>query len=140
MACCLVTVDWECIYPDDCSCCSGCIPCACCNSSNCSAGCQSTSTCGQGGCCIGNASSWGYAWKQESCPCGYCPNCGINLGFNVDGASCGTWYQGQRFDTQNELSGPVADLTESLFMQFAPLGQGLITNMRISNDDSCTGC
>lgn len=140
MACCVRTVTWECCYPDPCDCCDICIPCACCNSNNCSAGCASSTICGQGACCTCNSNSWGYAWKVESCPCGFCPACGSNLGFNVTTGQCGTWFMGQRFDTHNEAAESVADLTKSLFMEFAPLSQGKITNMRITNDPNDTVC
>jgi hypothetical protein len=66
--------------------------------------------------------------------------CGGNLGFNVAGASCNTWYIAPRVDTHNEGAASAADLTKPLFMQFAPLSQGFIQDMRISNDDSCLGC
>lgn len=141
MACCVRSVSWECCYPDPCDCCAWCVPCACCNSTNCSAGCASSTICGQGACCpLCDSNDWGYAWKVQSCPCGFCPACGSNLGFNVTTGSCGTWYMGRRFDTHNENAATVADLTKALFTQFAPLGQGIIDNMRITDDPNDTVC
>lgn len=137
MTCCVNSVSWECCYPDPCDCCSGCISCACCNSNNCSNPCNSSSTCGQGGCCTCDSNSWGYAWKQSCsmCPSSICPNCGDLLFFKPTG-DCGTWWAGQRFDTHNEGASTPCDLTKALFTQFAPLNQGIISNMRISNDSS----
>lgn len=132
MTCCNTSVSWECCYPDECSCCVGCVPCACCNGSNCSGDCAG-SVCGQGGCCTCDSNYWGYAWKQ-SCPCSLCPGCGGELYFS---ANCGTYYVTGRVDTHNEGSPTAADLTKPMFTNFAPLGQGIITGMRISDNGTC---
>jgi hypothetical protein len=129
VSCCKGSVSWECCYPDTCSCCAGCVSCSCCNGSNCQNGCASSSTCGKGGCCTCNSGSWGFAWKQSpNCACSWCMSCGSTPWFS---ANCSTWLQAARVDTHNAGSGTMADLTKSLFMQFAPLSQGIISNMRV---------
>jgi hypothetical protein len=119
MTCCSGPVTWECCYPDPC----GCDLC-CCQGSNCSGGCSSSSYCGIGGCCTCNSNGWGFAWKP-GCPgdCGLCPGCGGYLFFNAAGLD---FYQGVRVDSHNEAAISRADLTKALFMQMAPLSQGII--------------
>jgi len=122
---------WFCCYPDSC----GCDAC-CCQGSNCSGGCSSSSQCGVGACCTCNSGNWGYAWKNNCTGC-----CNASLyGFLPCGATAwignpaGTvWNQAAHVDT-----GPstcvMVDMTSSLFVQYAPLSQGIVSNVIFCTD------
>jgi len=121
MACCSGSLTWECCYPDTC----GCDTC-CCQGSSCSGGCSSSGSCGVGACCTCNSSSWGYAWKATPpSGCSLTPGCGYGLLFTNDGLNL---YEGYREDTHNQNASSIADLTKALFMQMAPLSQGVISS------------
>lgn len=132
MACCNGSVTWECVYPDPCSC-----GCPCCQGNNCSGACN-TPYCGLGGCCgYGyNCYSyrWAFAWKQNPPACGFYIYCGNYVYFSVN---CSTWFMAYRCDTHQQNASSMADFTKSLFMQFAPLSQGVIYGMRVSNNMGC---
>jgi hypothetical protein len=133
MACCRKSVDWECCYPDPCSCCSGCTGCVC---AYCTQPGSCGGDCGKGACGLCHSNYVGYAWKQ-SCPCGMCPGCNGVLDFQWN-SQCSTYLLANRFDTQNPNSVVVSDFTKAMFTFFAPLSQGVISNMQISND--CCPC
>ncbi len=138
MTCCNTSVSYECCYPDECSCCAGCIACACCGGSDCSS-CPEVPgpICGPGGCCTCDSNHWGYAWKQ-ACPCGLCPGCGDDLYFSTNcSGGGGSYYVTGRVDTHNPNASTTGDLTKAFFTNFAPLSQGIITGMRISDNATC---
>lgn len=127
MACCKGSATWFCCYPDPC----GCDAC-CCQGNDCSKPCGSSSYCGVGACCICNSGQWGFAWKYAGY-CGMSPSCGSYLNFTKD---CSGYYLAKRVDT-GPSSSAMVDLTKALFLRFAPLSQGVITNMRVSTDGTC---
>ena len=129
MTCCNGSATWECVYPDPCSC-----GCPCCQGSNCSAQCNSTNICGVGGCCTCSSGSWMFAWKINPPACNWTINCGGHVWFSND---CNNWYGADRCDTHQQSASSIADLTKALFLQFAPLSQGVISNMRVSNTGCC---
>jgi hypothetical protein len=71
----------------------------------------------------------GFAWKS-SCPCGMCASCGAYWYFTHD---CSTYYGAGKFDVGPCSSCVLMDFTKALFTQFAPLSQGIITNMRATS-------
>ena len=123
MTCCSGAVSWECCYPDTC----GCDTC-CCQGSNCQSGCEASSYCGVGACCTCNSSGWGYAWKPNCAGCDLCPDCGDYMYFNGPNSGL-NFYQGAKVDSHNQLASTRADLTKSLFMQMAPLNDGIISGV-----------
>lgn len=127
MTCCKGNATWFCCYPDEC----GCDAC-CCQGNNCSANCHSSSYCGVGACCTCNSGNWGFAWKYSGY-CGMSPSCGTNYYFTT---TCGPYFVAPRVDT-GPSSSAIVDLTKALFLQFAPLSQGVITNMSVSNNATC---
>lgn len=134
MACCKGTVSWECCYPDTCGCDTG-----CCQGTCCSCYCGSSSYIGQGSCCTCNSNQWGYAWPGcGSCQGsgnGLCPGCGGQLGFSND---CNLYRYPSRVDTGPASgTGHIADFTKALFTTWAPLSQGIITNMRATDNSGC---
>lgn len=151
MACCKGTASWFCCYPDSCGCdCGGCQDpsscsnCICfpnadsqgnvCNESPvCPAGCGHTPTVmTKAACCSCNSGQWGYAWPGCGA-CGFCPSCGDQLGFSTD---CNLYRYPTRVDT-GPSSGYMTDFTKALFMTWAPLSQGILTNVRATDNDTC---
>lgn len=122
MACCHGSASWFCCYPDPC----GCDNC-CCQGNNCSAECDSSNYCGVGACCTCNSGHWGFAWKYAGY-CGMSPSCGTYFEFTKN---CTIYFGAPRVDT-GPSSSYMVDLTKSLFMQFAPLSQGVITDMVVA--------
>lgn len=132
MACCKGSASWFCCYPDSCGC-DGC----CCQGGNCSGGCSSSSTCGQGACCTCDSNQWGFAWWNGGAyTCGITKNCNDYMHFTKD---CYLVYIGWRRDTGPAQGlGRMVDFTKALFTQFAPLSQGIITNMKaLTGSSSC---
>lgn len=127
MACIKGTVSYFCCYPDQC----GCDTC-CCQGSNCSNKCGSSSYCGVGACCICRSNGYGYAWNCGTG--GMCPSCNGIMYFSKD---CSVYDTGNRFETGPGIAGRIADLTKAMFMDFAPLSQGLIYNMVATNNVGC---
>jgi hypothetical protein len=64
-----------------------------------------------------------------------CPGCNGIIYFNRD--NCVVYKTAHREDTHNPNAPTVADLTKALFMEFAPLSQGVISGMRLTNDLGC---
>lgn len=147
--CCQGTATWECCYPDTCGCDCGacqdpgsCSNCLCFPNSDvhgnpCSGTPKCPGPCGHtpsvmtvAGCCTCNSGNWGYAWPCCNCchgaGAGLCPSCGAYLYFTLD---CFTYYQAPRVDTGPSTT-RLCDFTKALFMQFAPLSQGTISNMK----------
>jgi hypothetical protein len=109
--CCKGQATWFCTYPDG--------------------------SCGTGACGTCNSGYWQYAWPAPlgCAPCGIGRTCGANLWLSDN---CGTYYGASRCDTGPACwTGHMVDLTKALFLQFAPLSQGLINNMRATTDASC---
>jgi hypothetical protein len=132
MACCVSSVTWECCNPDPCNCDT-----CCCQDVNCQQQCNDlNSTCGFGACCTCDTNNWGFAWKT-ACPCGICPGCGVFLYFNLQSQSCTSLWASPRVDTHKADAASIADFTKPFFMQFAPLSQGVISGMRVSDDGTC---
>ena len=124
---CTGSVSYFCCYPDPCGC-DG----SCCQGPNCSYPNCDQSTIGPGGCCTCNSGNYGYAWPgcnlcSGGSGAGLCPNCGGYLAFSTN---CQ-----QYIDTNRVSTGPalylkrIADFTKPLFMQYAPLSNGIITGM-----------
>ncbi len=135
MTCCNRSVSWECVYPDLCGC-DNYPDCICCQGSDCQAACGSSAYCGVGGCCSCNSSNWAFAWKScGSSACGWCIGCNVYEYFSSDCTS--GWFMAYRCDTHGAGYSTMADLTKALFLQFAPLSQGIINGMRISDNLSC---
>ncbi len=127
MSCCKGSATWFCCYNDPC----GCDNC-CCQGNNCSTPCGNSSYCGVGACCTCHSYEWGFAWKYAGY-CGMSPSCGTVYMFSKD---CNIYYTAARVDTGPSSSATV-DLTKSLFLKFAPLSQGVITNMVVTNNCGC---
>lgn len=111
MACCKGQATWFCTYPD--------------------------SGCGHGACGTCNSSSWQFAWPSPlgCAPCGTSLGCGTTRDFTNN---CSVWNSGARCDTGPACStGHMVDFTKSLFMEFAPLSQGVISNMRAASAAVC---
>ena len=120
---------WQCCYPDAC-------PCdCCCQGGDCSAPCTGT-ICGVGACCTCNSGNWSYAWKTN---CPWCCNaglypalgCGVQLFIGKPDGSA--WFQAPRVDTGPSAC-PMIDLSKPLFLQFAPLSQGIVQNVIACTD------
>lgn len=144
--CTTATVSWFSCYPSPCGS-DGC----CCQGTNCSAGCSSSSTCGQGACCTCNDNSWGFAYAGpggEDCCSGsgnlgcVCSNpaqsCGAHMYFSAGSKRCSSYLQAVEVDHGPACGlGRAADLTKSLFMQFAPLSTGLLYNSIVGTKTGC---
>lgn len=133
MACCKGTATWFCCYPDAC----GCDNC-CCSGSNCANGCNATGTCGKGACCTCNSGSQGYAWYNGgSLSCGISISCGSTAWSFSN--NCSTYFTSiPRVDTGPAPStGHMVDFTKQAFTYWAPLSQGTISNMRITDNVGC---
>lgn len=123
------TVSWECLYPTHCSC-SAC----CCQGSNCQTQCTSGTRCTQGGCCNGGR-DYNYDFAMHSGN-----SLGIACGDSAEFAdnNCSIYTVGsKRVDTIPPGTTTVASLSRSFFMNFAPLSQGIITNMLVTTNAGC---
>jgi hypothetical protein len=132
--CCKGKASWFCCYPDPCGCDGG-----CCQGNNCSAGCSSSSKEGLGACCTCNSGNWGFAWRTTSfscgVPCGLTHSCGDRPYFSKN---CTVWNPAHKVDTGPACGlGRMTDFTKSLFMQFAPLSAGVVSNIRMSGTIDC---
>jgi hypothetical protein len=136
MACCKGSASWFCCYPDPCGCDGG-----CCQGSCCSCGCSSSNKMGVGACCTCNTNNAGFAWRTTaySCgrPCQITYNCGARVYFNHT-ADCIVWVPGTRVDSGPACNtGRMVDFTKSLFMNFAPLSAGVISNVKADPNFGC---
>ena len=119
---------------------------------------------GGGACGDCNDNNWGFAWAAHggasvpACDCCgsgcICNNngctdltcacsmgaitCGDGLFFSWGSSRCYTYFEGLRVD-----SGPdcyldrVADFSPALFMKFAPLSQGVLTDVVVTTNGGC---
>lgn len=140
------TVSWFSCYPSPCGS-DGC----CCNWIHCSEGCSSHTVCGQGACCTCNNENWGFAYAGPGggdccggsgnlgCVCSHpAVSCGQELIITAGSKRCNTYYGAKRVDSGPACGlGRAADLTTALFMNFAPLSQGLISNSVIATTSTC---
>lgn len=136
MACCKGKATWFCCNPDNCGCDGG-----CCQGSCCSCGCSSSSKMGVGACCTCNSGNWMFAWRTTrfSCgvPCGISYGCGARVYFNHD-STCTVWAPATKADVGPACStGHMVDFTKSLFLQFAPLSAGVLSNVRADPNFGC---
>lgn len=115
---------WFSCYPDPCGS-DGC----CCNGTDYQLPCNSNLPCGTGSCHTCNSGRWGFAWRYSGY-CGLSANCGDYLCFSPVGSS--VWYRARRVDTGPSSSAKV-DFTRALFLEYAPLNDGVIPNMRIKS-------
>ena len=140
-------VSWFSCYPSPCGS-DGC----CCNWIKCSENCSSHTVCGQGACCTCDNNNGGFAYagpRGQDC-CGGSGNlgcvcshgavdCGNVLWFSGSSTRCQVWNKAVEVDHGPACGlGRAADLTKSLFMQMAPLSQGVIYNTVLS--PTCCAC
>lgn len=139
MAKCTGTVGYFCCCGDTCSCDNGCCTncdCSCaCNNANCAVAGKSP-----GACCTCRTNDFGFAWPCFPCCVGsgnsLNPTCGNYLTFY---RNCSFQATAVRVDTGPALSlHRMADFTKPLFMEFAPLSQGIITNMSANPGTTCS--
>lgn len=148
--CCPGTATWFCCYPDSCGCdCSGCQNPSSCSNPICypyraSNGnvCNRSPVCGgnppvitKAACCTCNSGQWGFAWPYCG-QCGMCPSCNTNSAYLLFTKGCSLYDDAPRVDT-GPGSGALVDLTKALFMDFAPLSQGMITGMKVMDYATC---